>query len=664
MGGVILSIEKLELVSIVGELPHLNDAIVACLQSKTFHLENAAKLLGSSGSEEQGGSRTPEVNPYAEPLKRLTELDLRKIAIDITKEPMPAEFTPEQISAGADRIAGSLRSVQEKLRTARQQAAEYESAAIHLKYLQKSDLDLGELRKCKHILYRFGRMPEESVQKLDFYSDQGFIFQIYHTESEYVWGFYFATQDRILAVDAIMKGLLFEQFQLPEELSGTPQEALQELQIRMTERKAEIEKLEQEEKAIYEREADLIGRMYRFAKYQSEVWKLRGQSVIMRDRFNLMGYVPVAEKDRFKKYIDKVPGLSVTYEAPWTDSKVQPPVRLKSGWFSRPFAMFVEMYGLPSYHGYNPTVLLAITYTLLFGIMFGDLGQGLVLALIGAFLHKKKGVELGAIMARIGVSAAIFGALFGSVFGFEEVLDPVYESLGISFLPLKAMDSANTNLIIFGAVGIGAAIIIISILVNIIVRLRRHNYEEAVFGNNGIAGLVFFSAMLIVIVGILTGHSVLTKPFVIGLIVVPLLLMFFREPLGALLSKKHYEFPPIGDFIASNFFECFEFFLGYATNTLSFIRVGGFVFSHAGLMSVVMLLSDMIGNGHTSWITVIIGNAFVMCLEGLIVGIQVLRLEFYEIFSRCYDGDGKPFTPISVTFDDFSDTQQDSGTAA
>ena len=651
-----MSIEKLELVSIAGELPYLDAAIVACLQSKVFHLENAAKLLGSSG-DEAGSGHGADVNPYAEPLKKLTELDLRRVSIDLTKEPLSVAFTPKKITAETARIAKCLGDVQTKLQQTRQQVAENESAQIHLKYLGTSDLDLGELKKCKHILYRFGRMPEENVQKLEFYSDQGFIFQIYHTESEYVWGFYFATQERILSVDAIMKGLLFEEFKLPDNLSGTPQEALAALQIQLTEQKAALEKLEAEEKAIYERESELLGNMYRFAKYQSEVFKLRGQCIFMKDKFNLMGYIPVAEKAQFKKYIDKIPGISVTYEAPWADSKVQPPVRLKNGWFSRPFAMFVEMYGLPSYHGYNPTVLLAITYTLLFGIMFGDLGQGLVLMLIGIFLHKKKGVELGAIMARIGAAAAVFGALYGSVFGFEEALDPVYESLGISFLPLKAMDSDNTNLIIFGAVGIGAAIIIISILVNIIVRLRRHNYEEAVFGNNGIAGLIFFSALLVIIVGILTGHSMISKPFIIGLIVLPLLLMFFREPLGALLAKKHYEFPPIGDFIASNFFECFEFFLGYATNTLSFIRVGGFVFSHAGLMSVVMLLSEMIGGESRSWITVIIGNAFVMCLEGLIVGIQVLRLEFYEVFSRCYDGDGRHFTPITVSLDDFSDSR-------
>ena len=106
----------------------------------------------------------------------------------------------------------------------------------------------------------------------------------------------------------------------------------------------------------------------------------------------------------------------------------------------------------------------------------------------------------------------------------------------------------------------------------------------------------------------------------------------------------------IGDFIASNFFEVFEFILGYATNTLSFVRIGGFIFSHAGMMSVVMLLSESVSAG-ASPVVVVIGNIFVMGMEGLIVGIQVLRLEFYEVFSRFYDGDGQPFEPVKINYD-------------
>ena len=649
-----MSIERLELVSIVGALPQLDEAIIACLQSGVFHIENAAKLLGTP--EESPGTGRAEQDPFAEPMKALTELDLRRIPPDPKSEPLPGEFTPEQITQEAGRIAGALRGVREQLDLTRRQIADHENAAIHLKHMQSSDIDLGELTHCKHILSRFGRMPEENLQKLAFYSDEGFIFQAYYTAHEYVWGFYFAERSRIPAVDAIMKGLLFEQFTLPEDVSGTPEQALADLQIRLTEKKSALEKLEKQEREIYETEGALLGRMYRYAKYQNEVWRLRGQCIIMHDKFNLMGYVPVSEKEKFRAQIDRVDDLAVTYEEPWENSKVQPPVRMKNGWFTRPFGMFVEMYGLPNYRGYNPTTLMAITYTLLFGIMFGDLGQGLVLAAIGLYLEHKKKVTLGGIMARIGISSAIFGALYGSVFGFEELLDPVYESLGISFLPLHAME--NINFFIFGAVGIGAAIIIVSILVNICVRLRQRNYEEAVFGNNGIAGLVFFCALLLIVLSILAGKMLLPKAALIALAVAPLVLMFFREPLGHWMSHKHYEMPGIGDFIASNFFECFEFLLGYATNTLSFIRVGGFVFSHAGLMSVVLLLSEMIGGDGRSWITIIIGNAFVMCLEGLIVGIQVLRLEFYEIFSRCYDGDGQAFTPISVQFDELTGLKQ------
>ena len=288
-----MSIEKLELVSIAGAADALNEAIVACLKSGVFHIENAAKLLGST---EEAGSRS-EVNPYAEPLKALAELDLRQIKIDADAEPLPAEFTPEQICKEAARISERLRTVHAELDKTRKLIADYESASIHLKNLQRADIDLGELVKCKHIAYRFGRMPEENLQKLAFYTDDGFIFQDYHTELVYVWGFYFAAADRIFSVDAIMKGLLFERYELPDDLSGTPEQALGNMQIRLTEQKARLETLEKEQTRIYETEADLLGRMYRFAKYENEVWKLRSQCIIAQDKFNLMGYVPSADKD-------------------------------------------------------------------------------------------------------------------------------------------------------------------------------------------------------------------------------------------------------------------------------------------------------------------------------------------------------------------------------
>ena len=129
-----MSIEKLELVSIAGTLPHLNDAIVACLQSGVFHIENAAKLLGSA--EEAGTGRT-ELNPYAEPLRALSELDLRQIHIDPAAEPAPGEFTPEQIMQETARITDSMRTVRDGIVAAEKKIADYENSAIHLKHLSR-----------------------------------------------------------------------------------------------------------------------------------------------------------------------------------------------------------------------------------------------------------------------------------------------------------------------------------------------------------------------------------------------------------------------------------------------------------------------------------------------------------------------------------------------
>ena len=281
--------------------------------------------------------------------------------------------------------------------------------------------------------------------------------------------------------------------------------------------------------------------------------------------------------------------------------------------------------------------------------MFGDLVQVLVISLLGLLLWKWKKMTLGRIMERLGVSSMIFGTLYGSVFGYEELLDPMYESLGISFLPFKAIHSINN--VLYSAIGIGIVIIIISVIVNMIMGLKDRDYTRALFSNNGLAGLVFYCALLMLLLGGMLGLNVGGTVYVVCLIVLPLVIMFLREPLGELVKGKGFHIhESLGDFIAANFFDCFEFLLGYATNTLSFVRVGGFVLSHAGMMSVVLALAEM--SGGMSPVVMILGNLFVIVLEGLLVGIQVLRLEFYEMFSRYYTGGGKAFKPVSINYDE------------
>ena len=127
---------------------------------------------------------------------------------------------------------------------------------------------------------------------------------------------------------------------------------------------------------------------------------------------------------------------------------------------------------------------------------------------------------------------------------------------------------------------------------------------------------------------------------------IPLLVIFFKEPLAAIVEKKAERMETgLGMFITQGIFELFEVLLSYFSNTLSFVRVGAFAVSHAAMMQVVLMLAGAEAGGNTNWAVVVGGNLFVCGMEGLIVGIQVLRLEYYELFSRFYRGSGRAFEP-------------------
>ena len=164
----------------------------------------------------------------------------------------------------------------------------------------------------------------------------------------------------------------------------------------------------------------------------------------------------------------------------------------------------------------------------------------------------------------------------------------------------------------------------------------------------------YLSLILGLTLDMLFGIPVMNNLYIICLIVIPLILMFFRVPLSLFIKYKSYLLANIMRvrkkkllvlFLPRIFLNFFEFLLSFVTNTLSFLRVGGFVLSHAGMMLVVMTLTEMVSGGASIFI-IIFGNIFVMALEGMIVAIQVMRLGYYEMFSRFYEGNGKPFKPI------------------
>lgn len=641
-----MSIEKMAMVNIAGQVKNLDLVLLKCIESKCFHIENAYSTTSGSDMEVY---QLNEKNPYKDLLKKIISIDFGQkynfTEVDFSEID---NMTLDELDTYASNLEVSLYTVNEQIKQLRESISQYQQILTQLEHIHNMDVNLESLFNCKHIHIRFGKLPANSYPKLEYYDKSNFIFVHYDNDHDYYWGVYFAPKNFIRQADKILNDLYFERIWVPDYVSGKPEKEVNEVKENLCKAEKKLELLLKDREEYLKVENKMINMVFCKLKYLYDSFELRGYATIYKDKFFMVGFISERDKKSFLSLFDDLPSVSIIIKPPDSESKIKIPVKLRNNPIVKPFSMFVEMYGLPEYNGFNPTNLVAITYTILFGIMFGDVGHGLVLSLLGAIVHKKTKNPLAAILTRVGISSAFFGLIFGSIFGFEHALDPLYHAIGLKHKPLEVMD--NINNILVGAIGIGAVMIVISILINIVISFKKKNCTEAIFSNNGIFGLTFFCSLIYGIVSLmLLNKNVFKAPFVIPFLVIPILMMFLREPLGHLVKGEKFKIEGIGDFIASNFFEVFEFLLGYATNTLSFLRVGGFVFLHAGMMSVVMLLSETAAKG-VSPIIIIIGNIFVMAMEGLIVGIQVLRLEFYEIFSRCYDGDGKAFSPIKVHY--------------
>lgn len=642
-----MSIEKMEFVNIAGLTKDLDAVLAKLSECGCFHIESA---LGA-GAKSKGFSSPREENPYNGILRKINEISamtrMKSESVEI------GEDFKENLSKDGKYVDGvitKLKDVIKQKNTVADKIAEYEQALSQVNHLKGLDADFQKIFSCEHIKIRFGRLPVDSYRKLPYYEDKTFYFEYFTEETEYYWGVYLTPVSCAEEIDEIFNSLYFERIRIADFVHGTSEDAVEELAEKIKKFNEEKEEYESQIADMMDVEKHRLDELFTHYKSRHDNFDLRSKAAVTNGKFAIVGFVPKSNADEFLALFDDMEGVSVVLQPADANGQLAPPIKLRNNKFSQPFSMFVEMYGLPAYNGVNPTMFVAITYTLFFGIMFGDVGHGLVIALLGALLWKFKRFSLGPILTRVGISGAFFGLIYGSVFGFEHLLDPVYEALGISFLPFRVMENVTTILI--GGIVIGVFIMFISIMINIVTGIKNKQYESALFSNNGIAGFVFFGSILAGAVCELFGVHVVNTAYVLILIILPLIAMFLREPLSCWVRGKKFHLEgSVGDFIAANFFEVFEFLLGYATNTLSFVRVGGFVLSHASMMLVVMALSEQVSAGAVP-IVVVIGNIFVMGIEALLVGIQSLRLEFYEIFSRFYTGGGTPFTPVKINYDE------------
>ncbi|MGM0435870.1 MAG: V-type ATP synthase subunit I [Bacillota bacterium] len=642
-----MAIVKTNLVRITAHIDYMDPTLERFVDLDCIHPVEGATIAG----QVRGSQTFHTESPCNLSLQELQEIEDE---FDVKIEPIEPEnydYSVDKVCDLIHSIHGRLKSLVSRKKEIEDSIKKYEDALIQVQHIESLDIALDEIFSCDYVYARVGRLPNDSIEKLRFHRSRPFIFQSFTEDSNYSWCMYLTTNRHKREVDNIFSSLFFERIHIPDFVKGTPENAQMTLKREISALQEKLDDLQHQINAVLEDSDDDLALFKGELLFVDKINDAKDYVVGLGNKFTITGFVEENDEDQIKDKFADMEEVEVEILPPDHDKRLKPPTRIKNGWFSRPFDMFVEMYGMPSVKDIDPTPFVAYTYALLFGIMFGDVGQGLLFMILGWLLYRYKGMQLGQVGIRIGIFSMLFGFLYGSVFGNEEILNPLWRDvLGFENMPLHVLDPSFTMTLLIGAVGLGSILILMSIGINIALNIKNKHYAEVFMSHNGVAGIIFY---LFVLAGLALqigmGIQVFSLLTVIPFAILPLIAVLMKEPVERKLHGGKLFPEGIGGFITEGFFELFEVVLSYTTNTMSFMRVAGFVLSHAGMMLVVYTLMDMGGGLIASTIIFIIGNLFVMALEGMIVGIQVLRLEFYEMFSRYYEGNGIRFRSLGET---------------
>jgi V/A-type H+/Na+-transporting ATPase subunit I len=464
------------------------------------------------------------------------------------------------------------------------------------------------------------------------------------------------TRKRFFAVNDMLNKFGFKKFDFPEELGadGTIAQQREVLEECLAKLRDELNAARLAVVALAEEYGGVLLALRHQLETQLAIRKAQGFFGQSRQLYCISGWLPTASMEQLQKIVDAKTDETgviedITEQAEGT-AEEEVPVQLNQNSLVRPFQALVTNFGMPNYHEIDPSIFVAITFVLMFGYMFGDLGQGAVLVAVGALMKFRKAFseqvrDYGVLLMCCGVSAMFFGSLYGSVFGFEELFKPLWLS------PLHTTDIPR---LLLTAVGIGIVFLSISLLINVINHFRARRFFDGVFDQYGVLGIAFYWMCLVTALTVVFARRVYS--WQIYLIVAPLVLIFLRVPIMLIFCKRHGEGngekESILNIVLEGAINVMETLTGYLSGTVSFVRVGAFAISHAALCMAVFTIMHLVGTipGGTAFqvLIAIAGNLLVICFEGMVAAIQCVRLEYYEMFVRYFQGGGKPYQPFKL----------------
>lgn len=629
-----MSVMKMKFINIVAPINEFDNFVRKYIIDENLQLENALSVVGNI----KGLYPFLDENPYDGLMKKANSIidhQYKKNTFIDKKN----EYDLEEIEQYFDDINFKIDNYKSKKESIKKTIDNNKQIIMNLKHMENVEVELDKLFHLSFVKFRFGKLPKDSFKKLQTYLKnlEVFVTPVSY-EKDSVWIIYFLPECLSEKIDSIFASLYFERIYIPEKAFETPGECIGIIEQENERLINRLMELDEDFLTMMNKESSKIINYYSYIKTLYDVYNIRKYSGHTSKSFYIAGWIPEMDLEKLIKNIDKEEDVSYVIEDPNMVKRSNPPTELKNVSFFKPFESIVKIYGLPSYDEIDPTVFIAITYIFLFGMMFGDIGQGAVLSLIGAYVYFKKKNDIGGVLIPVGISSVFFGFLYGSIFGYEHVIKPFW---------MNPLHGGKITYIMGISVGIGVILITIAMIYNLINGIIMKDIGKILFDKNGIAGFVFYwGFILFALYYFIKGKMIVSVTIAVIILIIPLLCISLREPLEKLMQGSKDILPEEkGSFFAEAFFEAFETVLGFVSNTISFVRVSAFALNHVGLFMAIFILANML-NSVGNVVVVIIGNIIIIGLEGLIVGIQDLRLAYYELFSRFFIGEGRPFKPV------------------
>jgi V/A-type H+-transporting ATPase subunit I len=570
----------------------------------------------------------------------------------------------DAITPAVNRIDEEVKASTDQLSNEKKRLELLESQLRQLEPIADVKVEVGALRQSAYMHSILGVLPAGNINRLK--TSLGRVPHVFFTLREdsqkpVVW--LLGPKSNSDVLERAAKSAYLNPLSLPDEFSGTPEQIVASLKKEIESAKKKISELEGTLSKLAGTHKTELQKLL----WDTHISRVMADAIVrfgqLRHTYVVVGWIPTANLEdlsiKLKQASKEVLIEAIPTSRSGHHSNV--PVALTTNKWLRPIQDLVTTFGRPSYGELDPTLLIAFSFPILYGAMFGDIGQGLVLMLVGILAHNRifmKGLQsLGLLLVYAGFFATVFGFLYGSVFGFEgEHFKHVFH-FELHPLWISPIEGENILTVLRVAIDVGIVILFFGYLLSLFNNIRSKDWAHFWFGHTGIVALCFYFCFLSLLGGFLGSTPIAPKialaisqlplPFNILTPVFALGVMFNGLFRNILEGHRPVIEGGLGMFFVTSFMDLFEGTISMLSNTLSFVRVGAFAVAHGGLsLAIFSLAGEEIDLGF--WITIIIGNIFIIGFEGLIVYIQTMRLHYYEIIGKFFHGGGMRFEPLKL----------------